>query len=343
MSLEDEVYVTSRSRTPSIIDVTSQNERVFSQLPDIIQEAAVSTECKHPTAKSHISTNNSEVSSPNFRISRVQNDQVINLDFMTTPMFFILPRTDSGIEMVDLDVTDERFLGKYGSDLTANFADIRAYGSKAFFQKQNLSNGANYSICACATGYIWVYVSPLYLAIDTEEFSDLEIQVGTFALKGRAIKTVEIPCRYKYSGRDDPLDGQLALLFSTVLAKYLRLRMMGQQYEFAAELAIKQSRKELSPLRVVDPGRFQNFESLLRSICMHAPMPPTSDVSLISRSMITRRWQCWRETQILRRRYFFPQRVLQCFKRSRHDSIDLLSGCFKALTPDKSRMPFLQK
>lgn len=41
----EEIYVTSRSRTPSLIDVHSQNERVFSQLPDLIQEAAVSTEC----------------------------------------------------------------------------------------------------------------------------------------------------------------------------------------------------------------------------------------------------------------------------------------------------------
>ena len=46
MSMENEIYVTSRSRTPSLIDVTSHNERVFAQLPDLIQEAAVSTECK---------------------------------------------------------------------------------------------------------------------------------------------------------------------------------------------------------------------------------------------------------------------------------------------------------
>lgn len=45
MSFENEIYVTSRSRAPSVIDVTSQNERVFAQLPDLIQEAAVSTEC----------------------------------------------------------------------------------------------------------------------------------------------------------------------------------------------------------------------------------------------------------------------------------------------------------
>src|SRR5271157_4130835 len=109
-------------------------------------------------AKAQIITNIRPVSSPNLRISRVQNAQVVDVGFMTQPMFFISPRTDSGIDMVDLNVTDEKVLEKYGSDLTANFADIRAYGSKAFFEKQNLSNGNHYSLCACATGYIWVYV-----------------------------------------------------------------------------------------------------------------------------------------------------------------------------------------
>jgi len=51
MSLQTEIYVTSRSRTPSLIDVTSQNEKVFAQLPDLIQEAAVSTECEHPDSE----------------------------------------------------------------------------------------------------------------------------------------------------------------------------------------------------------------------------------------------------------------------------------------------------
>lgn len=46
MDMPDEIYVTSRSRTPSIIDVSSQNEHIFSQLPDLIQEAAVSAECE---------------------------------------------------------------------------------------------------------------------------------------------------------------------------------------------------------------------------------------------------------------------------------------------------------
>jgi hypothetical protein len=35
-----------RSRAPSLIDVDSQNEKVFAQLPDLIQEAAVSAECE---------------------------------------------------------------------------------------------------------------------------------------------------------------------------------------------------------------------------------------------------------------------------------------------------------
>lgn len=258
-------------------------------------------------------------------------------------MFFITCRPDSLIDMPDLNVTDEKFLGKYGSDLTANFADIRASGAKAFFRKQNLSNDSFYSLSACATGYIWVDILPLYLAIDAGEFSDLEIRIGTFALKTRAITTQEIPCRYRHSIHNNPQDGHLALLFSTVLAKYLRLRIMGQQYEYAAETAIKESRKELSAFSVVDPNRFENFESLLREICTNAPMPPTSDVSLISRSMITRRWECWREKSVLRKRYSLHQRVHRCLQRSPYDSIDLLSGCFKALAPEKFRMPLVSK
>jgi hypothetical protein len=54
MNSENEVYVTSRSRTPSLIDVTSQNERVFAQLPDLIQEAVVTTECSY--SLSHLQT-----------------------------------------------------------------------------------------------------------------------------------------------------------------------------------------------------------------------------------------------------------------------------------------------
>lgn len=323
----DEVFVTSRSRTPSLIDVTSENEKVFAQLPDLIQEAAVSL----------------EFSSPELQITRVQNPHDVDTDLMTEPMFFITPRRDSGIDMPDINVTDERLLGKYGSDLTANFADIRAFSSKAFFKKQNLSNGWTYSLCTCATGYIWVSVRPVYFAMDTEEFSDLEIQIGTFALKIRAITTREILCRYKYSHYDNPLDGQLAVLFSTILAKYLRLRIMGQQYEYAAETAIKLSRKELSALRVVDPARYQDFSQLLRKICANAPMPPTSDVSLISRSMITRRWECWREKSVLKKRYSLPQRIVRCLQRSPNDSIDLLSDCFKKLTTQKSRLPILSK
>jgi hypothetical protein len=261
---------------------------------------------------------------------------------MTQPMFFITTRTDSGIGLPDLNLTDEKILGKYGSDLTANFADIRAFGSKAFFQKQNPSNGAKYSLCACATGYIWVSVSLKYAAPGLYEFSDVEVQIGTFALKAKTITTVEIPCRYQHSGQDGIMDGQLALLCSTVLAKYLRLRMIGQQYEEAAETAIKQSRSEMSHLRIVDPGLFGDFDSLLREVCTNAPMPPTSDVSLISRSMITRRWQLWRETSILRKRYFFPQRIIRCFQRSRHDSIDLISDCFKVLRPEKAKLPILR-
>lgn len=93
------------------------------------------------------------VGSPRLRISRVQ-EGILDTEFLSHPMFYIASRTDSGIDLPDLNVTDEKFLNKYGSDLTANFADIRAYGSKAFFEKENLSDGMKYSLCTCATGYI---------------------------------------------------------------------------------------------------------------------------------------------------------------------------------------------
>ena len=261
-------------------------------------------------------------------------------------MFFVRSRTDSGVDLPDLTVTDEKIIGKYGSDLTANFADIRAYGAKAFFQKENASNHTNYSLCVCATGYIWVYippVSPLSESGRQYPFTETEIQIGTFALKTRSITTTEIPCRYKVY-HDDAQDGQLALLCATVLAKYLRLRMIGKQYEEAAEFAIRESRKDLSHLRIVDPGRFDGgIDSLLRKICINAPLPPESDVSLISRSMINRRWQCWRETSILRKRYFLPQRIIRCLRPSQHDSIDLLSRCFNDLKSEKPKTSVVPK
>lgn len=263
---------------------------------------------------------------------------------MTQPMFYITSRKDSGIDLPNLDLTDEKLIGKYGTNLTANFADIRAYGSKAFFQKENLSDGITYSMCACATGYIWVYVSTTSDASDPFQFSNLEVQIGTFSLKSRAITTVEVPFLYKYASQDSSKlqNGQLSLLCATVLGNYLRLRTIGQQYEEAAETAIHTSRKELCSLRVVDPGRYHEFEKLLQQICTNAPLPPTSDVSLISRGMITGRWQCWRESAVLRRRYFFPKRIIQCFKASKHDSIDLLSGAFSAIAPKRSRLPILR-
>lgn len=262
---------------------------------------------------------------------------------MNQPIFYVVSRTDSGIHLPDLEVTDEKVLAKYGLDLTANFADIKVHGSKAFFQQSNMSNHSTYSLCTCATGYIWVSVRTTVAPTNLDEFSDLEVQIGTYALKAKAITTTEIPFKYKNFGGDNAWGGQLALLFSTILGKYLRLRMMGQQYEDAAETAVTQGPEELLPRIIFFPDRFGNFESLLRQICTNAPLPPTSDVSLISRSMITGRWHIWREQSILRRRYFLPHRVIQCFRTSQHDSIDLLSGCFKALAPEKSRLSVLPK
>lgn len=244
-------------------------------------------------------------------------------------MFYISPNNDSKIDMIDITVTDEKVLGKFGADLTANFVDIRAYGADAFFQRENLSDGAKFSLCTCATGYIWVYVP--FESVVVDRFSRIQIQIGTFALKNKAMTIVEIPCLFKYGISSAMLNGQLALLCSTVLAKYLRLRMVGQQYEDAVESAIRQTRQELSPLHVVDPARFSNLGATLREICSNAPMPPTSDVSLISRSMITRRWEGWMETEDLRKRFAWPRRILRCSRRSRSDSIELFRASLNAL------------
>ncbi|KAH8669689.1 hypothetical protein BGZ60DRAFT_528161 [Tricladium varicosporioides] len=324
----EDIFVTGRSRAPSIIDVRSENDHVFTQLPDIIQEAAVST----------------EFGSPKLQISRVQNTLFMESKFFrqSTCIFTIMTRRDSGIALPDLNITDEKFLEKYGLDLNANFADIKAHGSKAFFQKENPSTGSTYSLCVCATGYIWVSARFLYRQDEFDGFSDVEIQIGTYALKARAITTTEVPCQAKASRRHMKDLGDISLLCSTVLAKYLRLRMIGQQYEYAAETATEATRIELSYLRIVDPGRWGNLDHLLNEICTNAPMPPISDVSLISRSMITGRWQCWRERSVLRKRYFFPHRIARCFQASPHGPIDLLSGCFQAIANER-KAPVLQK
>lgn len=323
MSVEYDIYVTSRSRAPSIINVNSQNEAVFAHLPDLIQEAAVSTECKSDSSTfANLLTR--IVSSPRLKINRV-HDNNIDTTYMTEPIFSVTSRTDSGIDMPDISVTDEKVLGKYGSDLTANYEDIRIYGSKAFAQKQNISTGTTYSISACATGYIWVSVNFYHGFVGQYDSGDAAIQIGTFALKARTITTIEVPCEYTHLNHDDLLGGKLALLCATVLAKYLRLRIIGQQYEEAAESAIKESRRELSAFRVVDPRRIKGFDMLLARICTDAPMPPVSDVSLISRSMIARRWQCWRTSSVLRERYSFARRIVRCFRQPRNDSIGLLS------------------
>jgi hypothetical protein len=245
-------------------------------------------------------------------------------------MFYISSRQDSGVDLPNLVLDDEEFINKYGSDLAANFADIRAHGADAFFQKENTSNGVIYSLSACATGYIWVYVSSDQEAMNP--IQEVEIQIGTFSLQSRTITTVEVPCRFKSPRSGPPKDGQLARLCATVLAKYLRLRTMGQQYEEATEIAIRESRQQLSPLPIVDPGLFDKFDHLLQQVCTNAPLPPISDVSMISRSMITGRWQSWKDSLILRRRYSLPRRVILCFKKSPHNPIALLSDTFSSLT-----------
>lgn len=333
MTSSDEVWITSRSRAPSIIDVKSENERVFAQLPDLIQEAAMATERKFHDHHLRLFTHRKLVSNPNLLIKRVDTT---NESYLKKPMFIIAPRRDSGISLPDINVTDEKFLAKYGSDLSANFADIKILGGKAFLRKINHSNKSTYSLCTCATGYIWVSVRYLYEAPLQGDFSDIEIQIGTFALKARAITTVEVPCQYLADPvRDDLLDGSLALLCSFVIGKYLRLRMLGEQYEHAMETAITDSRSELSARRIVDPGRFGNFGLFLKEICANAPLPPTSVVSLISRNMITGRWKGWRDKSALRKRYsFFPKQLVWSLQHSKYDSLNLIRNSIKPSIPN---------
>ncbi|KAH8586217.1 hypothetical protein B0O99DRAFT_656952 [Bisporella sp. PMI_857] len=278
MTSSNQMFLTSRSRTSSLVVVKSEYEDIFGQLPDIIQEASVLTE----------------------------------------------------LELPDLDITDTKIIAKYGSDLTGNFAEIKAHGAKAFFQKQNASTGSTYSLCTCSTGYIWVDVLPISLKADEEEFMHLEIIIGRFALKTRDLILRKVPFRYRHISRNSVLDGQLTLLFSTVLGKYVRLRIKGYQYEAAMEAAILESHHEF-PWLV--NGRFGNFNLLLGKVCTKAPLPPVSDVSLISRSMIIGRWKSWTEESILRTRYFLPKRVSRSLRTAQYDATDLFSACFKSIAP----------
>lgn len=279
-------------------------------------------------------TDNKLVSNPNLLIKRVDTKDEY---YLKKPMFLIALKRDSGISLPDINITDEKFLAKYGSDLSANFADIKALGGKAFLQKRNPSNGATYSLCTCATGHFWVSVRYLYEA--PGDYCDIEVQIGTFALKARAITTVEVPCQYLANVvRDDLQDGQLALLCSTVIGKYLRLRMLGEQYEYATETAITETRRELSTFRIVDPGRFGNFGFFLNELCANAPLPPHSVVSLISRNMITRRWRGWtqRDKPASTRQYsFLPKQIIWSLQHSKHDSLGLLRNTIKLSIPNK--------
>lgn len=335
MTLSEDVFVTSRSRAPSIIDVKSENERVFAQLPDLIQEAAMATECKWHDNPWNLRLQ-MLVSNPNLLIKRVDTTDEWHL---TKPMFLIAPKRDSGISLPDINITDEKFLAKYGSDLSANYADIKTLGERAFLPKLNPSNGVTYSLCTCATGYIWVSVRFLYEAQTQGEYSDIEVQIGTFALKARVITTVEVPCQYISDPiYDDLCHGRLALLCSTVIGKYLQLRMLGQQYECATEISIKNSREELSAMRIVDPGRFGNFGLFLKEICANTPLPPTSAVSLISRNMITGRWKGWTplDKSAPKKRYsFIPKQILWTLQYSKHDSLELLKNSIKPSIPNK--------
>ena len=227
--------------------------------------------------------------------------------------------------MPNLHLTDEKLISKYGSDLTANFADIKMHGAKAFFSKVNDSTGDKYALCACATGYIWIRVLLRYQPKFPREWSDIEVQIGTFALQTRAITTASIPCRYRITKETDIDDGNLATFCATVMAKYLQTRMLGSQYEHAAEVAIVEGKAELAYLQVVDPGKYGDLRSLLLQICANAPLPPTSDVSLISRRMIRRRWEPW-TGKASKIRWIWPRSAFRYVVGGRSDAVGLVSA-----------------
>ena len=199
------------------------------------------------------------------------------------------------------------------------------HGAKAFFSKKNDSTGDYYALCACATGYIWIRVLLRYQPKFPREWSDIEIQIGTFALQTRAITTASIPCRYRITKEGDIDDGKLAIFCATIMAKYLRLRMFGSQYEEAAEVSIKEGRTELAACQVVDPAKYGDMRTLLLQTCANAPMPPISDVSIISRNMIRRRWEPWngKSTRI---KWIWPKSMVRFIVGKNDDPVGLLSA-----------------
>lgn len=186
-----------------------------------------------------------------------------------------------------------RYSQKYGPELTANFLDIKQHGSKAFFRTKDPIDGDKYSLCSCATGYIWARILPQLDGNSADPWISLEMQIGTYALSTMALTLSSIPFQYKMTYDDDIIDGKLSLLCTTVLAEYFRLRVAGLQFEDAAEKAVKEARKELSAFRVVDPGKYIDFQGLLLEICRSAHAPPVSSVSEISRGMILKPWRPW--------------------------------------------------
>jgi hypothetical protein len=256
------------------------------------------------------------------------------------PKFLVTSRVDSAVDLPDLDETDEARLRKYGTDLTANFAEIRLHGAEAFFQKTNESTGKKYWLCACATGYIWVNIlqsKPLRNGHERE----VDIQIGTFALKTRAISTTKLACNYNKWGNSIYKDEYLAALVSSIMAKYIRFRIMGYQYEEAADLATPRTRSEMvQGLTRGESSRLLSTSvdevlvlnhTLLRNICLKAPLPPVGDVSMISRSMITKRWRRWSEHSVLRNKSQLAYQSLKCLQSSQGNSLHLLSGRFDTL------------
>jgi len=184
------------------------------------------------------------------------------------------------------------------------------------------------------------------------------VQIGTFALRTRAITTVEIPYSYKApassSSERKYVSGALTRLFATLLANYLHLRLKGYQYEAATETAISLTLNSFPPfLRpLIQEELFRNLKGTMREVCRNAPMPPESAVSLISRGMVVRRWESWGTEGVVGKRVWWGGKMKKCWRvvrggkgkergskreKDRWDGLGLLSGFGDALQRGEER------
>jgi len=165
----------------------------------------------------------------------------------------------------------------------------------------------------------------------------VEIHIGVLALKSRRLITTKVPLQQEKMYEHGLSPGQLTVLISGVMADYIRLRIRGYQYEEAAETAIDKHHGEISPTS--NHRGTGSIRLMLKDVCMGSPLPPVSNVSLISRSMIMKRWETWTAHAVLRRRLPVRSRMLRSLRNGQINSIHLLSGTFDALSLNKKSTP----